>query len=101
MRAKSSLYRFMLEDILRPLPTLHDVICEKQKAVGRVEHDEILSTLGRMMKAIYDGVHLPCKEQALILNTLTAFYRLSGMTSRWNNKHLGQVDSYSSVSSYF
>lgn len=90
-RAKSSLRRSMLMGILEPLPFLHKKYCKKGKAATATAYNKDLCTLGRMMKAIHDGVYLPCTEQAMILDTLTAFYRSNGMTSRWNNNCLDLI----------
>lgn len=101
VRAKSSLNRCMLKNVLEPLANLYDDYGVRRSVIKRSEYYTILGTLGRMLKAIYDGVHLPCKEQAMIVETLLSFYRITGMTSRWNNASLDLLEPFKEYQGYF
>lgn len=68
----------MLRDLMRPYFFL-----EEKVRIGDIsDRENVLASLNKTMEAIYQGVNLPCLEQALLLRSLERFYFHTGNTSK-------------------
>lgn len=78
-RAKSSESKALLQKILQPLESI------KKDVAGKIVkgNDDALNNLKSMMEAIYDGVNLPCKEQAEIYLLLSSMYEHKTSRRKW------------------